>query len=505
MDKTTLPIKYFLYARKSSESDDRQVASIDSQVEELKKVAEKEKLEIVDIISESQSAKDVGRPLFNQMIKRIDAGEANGIICWKLDRLARNAADAGNIILMLQKGTIKHIQTHEKSYYPTDNVMLMYFEFGIADQFIRDLRENTKRGLKSKAIRGWYPEGAPLGYIYNPLKQKGEKEIMNDPERFDTIKKAWGLMLTGNYHPTEILNIATKKWGLTNKKGKPIARSTMYYIFSNPFYYGTFEYPKQSGNWYKGLHEPMITEQEFLRVQTILKRPVLTKPQIHDFPFRGFIRCGECGSMITAEEKDKTQKNGNKHHYVYYHCTKKKNPSCSQQFIKAEDLETQIDELLEQIEITESFHEWALQQLDKYIKQENIGRSSILDNQQKSYNKCLEEIDGTIGMRARGELNEENYKRRMDELTKQKGILYELLQDSDHNVEQQIQIASKWFNFARDAKTTFDKGDSETKHCMKEMSKEVKKINTKVRTSKKIVNKKTLRGLYSQSPILLRG
>lgn len=531
MDKTISTIKYFLYARKSSESEDRQVASIDSQIEELKTMIKKENLKIVDIISESRSAKEPGRPFFNKMVERIYAGEANGIICWKLDRLARNPVDGGNINWMLQNGNIQHIKTHERSYYPTDNVLLMSFEFGMANQFIRDLRENTKRGLKTKAERGWYPEGTPLGYTHNPLKKKGEKEIINDEERFNTVKRAWDLMLTGNYNPTKIVQIATKEWGLTNKKGKPISRSTMYYIFSNPFYYGTFEYPKHSGNWHNGLHDPMITEEEFIRVQTILKRKILFKQKTHEFPFRGPISCGECGAAITAEEKIKKQKNGNIHHYVYYHCTKRKNPNCSQKPIETNKLEIQIVKLLQQIEIPESFHEWALRQLDEYVKQNGSERNQILVNQQKSYNKCLEEIDGIIGMRARGELDEENYKRKMTELTEQKVKLHELLQDTDHNVEQGIKNANKWFDFAKTAKVSFENGDIETKQqiltalgsnlslkdqkinveltkpliFISEMSKEVTKINNNVRTSKKVVNKRTLEDLYSQSPILLRG
>ncbi len=213
-------IKYFLYARKSSEAEDRQVASIDSQINELTKIARRDNLEIVAILSESQSAKAPGRPVFNKMIDRIHKGEAQGIICWKLDRLARNPVDGGSINWMLQQGIIKHIKTYERSYYPTDNVLMMSVEFGMANQFIRDLSQNTKRGLRAKAERGWYPTFATLGYMHNPLKRKGEKEIIKDPERFDLVRKMFDLMLTGNYTPPKILEIATNEWGLRSRFGK---------------------------------------------------------------------------------------------------------------------------------------------------------------------------------------------------------------------------------------------------------------------------------------------
>ena len=265
-------IRYIIYCRKSSEAEDRQVLSIESQISELKKLAEKLNFPVVDIFTESQSAKSPGRPLFNEMIKKINQGKAEGIICWKLDRLARNPLDGGQIIWMLQKAIIKHIQTFDRGYYPEDNVLLMSVEFGMANQYVLDLSKNVKRGLKTKAERGWYPAPAPLGYLNDKTKERGKREIVKDPERFELVKKMWELMLTGNYTPPKIAAIANNEWGFRTPKGKPLLRSTIYRLFTNPFYYGWFEYPVRSGNWYKGSHEPMITQEEFDRVQILLGR-----------------------------------------------------------------------------------------------------------------------------------------------------------------------------------------------------------------------------------------
>jgi len=525
-------IKYILYARKSSESEDRQVASIESQVGVLKDLAQKEGLEILEILTESQSAKEPGRPIFNKMIEKISTGEAQGIICWKLDRLARNPLNGGTISWMLQKGIIKHIQTYERSYYPTDNVLMMSVEFGMANQFIRDLSENTKRGLRTKAKNGWYPDHAPLGYTHNPLKKKGEKEIIKDPERFDLVRKMWDLMLTGNYTPQQIWKIANQEWKLKNEHNQLISRSNVYLMFRNPFYYGKFEYPKNSGNWYEGQHEPMIAKEEFIRVQNILNKPIIRSNfKQHYFPFRGLIRCGECGAVITAEEKIKKQKNGNIHRYIYYHCTKRKNPNCSQKCIEYKELLQRIEGILSQIEIPATFHEWALKELEKETKQESEDRNKILNDLQNSYQQCLNEIDGVIGMRARRELDEEDYKRKMSELSEKKNKLYELIQDTNRRVESQIENATKLLDFAKNVMSAFKNGGPETKQqilmnlgsnlylkdkklsielakpfvYMKEISAEVKQINENVRTSKNIENKRTLSDLYSQSPILLRG
>ena len=168
-------MKYFIYARKSSEAEDRQVASIDSQLSELEKIASERGLNVVEVFSESKSAKAPGRPIFNEMMARIANGEANGILCWKLDRLARNFVDGGLIIESIQSGVIEHIQTHGRGYYPTDNVLMMSVEFGVAKQFVKDLSENTKRGFKQKAESGWMPTIAPLGYVNEKYAEQGKK------------------------------------------------------------------------------------------------------------------------------------------------------------------------------------------------------------------------------------------------------------------------------------------------------------------------------------------
>ena len=160
---------------KANRKTERANAALESQRHELTDLAEKLDLPITDILTESKSAKAPGRKAFTDMLQRIYKGQANGIICWKLDRLARNPIDGGQISWMLQQGIIRHIQTPERSYYPEDNVLLMNVEFGMANQFLRDLSKNTKRGLKAKVEKGWLPGVAPLGYLNNRYKAKVKK------------------------------------------------------------------------------------------------------------------------------------------------------------------------------------------------------------------------------------------------------------------------------------------------------------------------------------------
>lgn len=453
--------KYFIYARKSSESEDRQMASIDDQINELKKLAKDNSLNVVDILFESKSAKNPAeRVVFTKMLARIHAGEAQGIICWKLNRLARNPVDGGNISWMLQQGTIQHIQTYGRSYYPTDNVLMMAVELGMANQFIRDLSTDTKRGLRAKAERGWCPSYATLGYMHNRFKIKGEKEIINDPDRFQLVRNMWDMMLTGRYSPNKIWETARDEWKLTSRVGNKIARNTVYRIFNDPFYYGEYEYPKGSGHWITGNHIPMITKEEFDLVQVLLGNRSTQRPKTHNFAFRGPIVCGECGALITAEAKTKNQKNGNVHNYIYYHCTKRKNPDCSQGCIEETELQKQISTKLTEIELPGDFCEWALDVLKSNNVTEAESRTEMVNSQRIAYDKILKKLDNLVEMRANGDITSDEFSKSKALFSEEKHRVEMLMNETSLRANDWLDRAEKYINFARDAKGIFDNTDS---------------------------------------------
>jgi site-specific DNA recombinase len=202
------PVRYFLYARKSSENEDKQVASVPSQIEELKKLAQEMSLNIIEIFTEEKSAKAPGRPVFSQMIADIHKGGAEGILCWKLDRLARNPIDGGTISWMLQQSVIRHIQTFQRGYHPTDNVLMMNLEFGMANQFVIDLSANTKRGQRSKIQDGWLPHKPPIGYVNNYYNQPDKPPIYPEPYSFPFMKKLWGILLEKRCTLDKLFDIA---------------------------------------------------------------------------------------------------------------------------------------------------------------------------------------------------------------------------------------------------------------------------------------------------------
>ncbi|MDP3697156.1 MAG: recombinase family protein [Candidatus Taylorbacteria bacterium] len=477
MQKDNEKIKYFLYCRKSTEDKERQLLSLESQEEVMRKIAEQNGWKIVKTFHESKSAKAPDkRVFFAEMMIRIKNGEANGIICWELSRLARNPDEAGKIMGMLQRGEIKHIKTYSKDYYSDDNAVISSVEFGMANQYSRDVGKGVKRGIDKKAAMGWRPGFATLGYLNTKTNLKGEQKILNDPERFHLVKQTFQLMLTGNYTVPRLWKLANDDLGLTVRKTKkmPVRKlhlSEMYKILSNPFYYGWYEWTKRSGNWIKGNHEPMIIETEFDRIQFLLGRKGKPRPQTHKFAFTGLMKC-PCGAGITAEEKFKRQKNGNIHRYIYYHCTRKISPDCTEKSVELKDLEKQIDTILADLNISPKFQEWAIKYLHEIRTEEAQSQEVSFMAKQRRLEAVIKQLDNLVLLytspeNADGQLiSSDELKNNKSKLLKEKSALEEELNFQGKEIEEWVELTEKTFNFARYARAWFTNGDMDTKRAI---------------------------------------
>src|SRR3989344_5653599 len=189
-------IKYFVYCRKSTDEADRQILSIEAQIAELKEFAKRENLEIVDCFTEAKTAKKPGREKFEQMLKLIEKGEANGILSWHADRLARNSVDGGKIIYLLDTGKLQSLKFPTLWFENTpQGKFMLSIAFGQSKYYIDNLSENVKRGIRQKLRNGVYPNKAPIGYLNEPRK----RSIEVDPKTARLVRKAFQLFATGKY------------------------------------------------------------------------------------------------------------------------------------------------------------------------------------------------------------------------------------------------------------------------------------------------------------------
>jgi len=321
-------VKYCLYARKSSESDERQTMSIDSQIKEMKTLAKRDKLEIIDTYKESHSAKISGsRPVFNKLLLDINQAKFNGILTWAPDRLSRNAGDLGMLVDLMDKGKLTQIKTFSQNFSNTPNEKFLLMILCSQAKLENDQKGiNVKRGIRAKCEMGWRPGPCPVGFVNRSFA--GKKDIAIDPDRGHFVTQMFEKVIEGKS------GRQIKKWadeaGFNNKSGKPLTLSQIYKMLADPFYHGEFEYPVGSGIWYKGSHPPLITKNIFNEARKKLVVPPKSKWGSRNVLFRNTFKCASCRATITGEEKFRKRKRQDPKRHVYYQCSKARNRQCKE-------------------------------------------------------------------------------------------------------------------------------------------------------------------------------
>jgi DNA invertase Pin-like site-specific DNA recombinase len=418
--------RYFTYCRKSTEDEDHQVLSIESQRHELERYAERENLTIVRVLEEARSAKSPGRPIFNDLVRRVERGEADGILAWHPDRLARNALDGGMIIHLVDTGKLTSLRFPTYTFENTSQGKFMLaIVFGQSKYYVDSLSENVRRGNRAKRERGWLPSCAPIGYL-NGRSPTGEKIIAADPDRFPIIRYLWQLMLSGAYSVAELHRIAAHQLGLRTLQrkrigGSPLSVSGLYRVLSNPFYAGQIAYGDQ---WFSGKHEPMVTVPQFEEVQRLLGKPNRARPRNHVFAYTGLLRCGFCGGSVTAEKK--VNRHGS--HYTYYHCIRKKpGVPCVEKAIEERQLEDQLVEFLWRISINRKERDEAIAIIDRERAQERRMGADPRKDAERAFERSKKELDALTRLRYRDLIEDEEFTRQRSELMREQASLRQRL------------------------------------------------------------------------------
>ena len=421
-------MRYFVYCRKSTEDEDHQVLSIESQTSELAKYSARDKLSVVTRLEESRSARTPGRPVFDDMLRRIERGEAQGIIAWHPDRLARNALDGGRIIHLLDTGKLQDLRFPTYTFENTSQGKFMLaIMFGQSKYYVDSLSENVRRGNRTKREKGWYPAYSPIGYL-NARSELGEKIVVADPERFPLIKTIWELFLTGAYSVPQLTVIARDRLGLRTRRhrktgGKPLGRTGVYTILCRPFYAGYIVY---NGQWHPARHPALITLEQFEKAQALLRRDTRSHPKRHLFGYAGLLRCGNCNGSVTAEE----HYNRYGYHYVYYHCTHKSRAvACGEKSAREDNLDEQFMEFLDTIYLSEDKLKAALKMLNDQTEKETA--EAVKLSLEKAINTCRKSLDNLTRLRVQEMITDEEFMRQRTELTQEQEKLKQRLDRVD--------------------------------------------------------------------------
>ena len=403
-----LTMRYFLYARKSTDEPDRQILSIEAQLAELRDYAQKNGLPIVREFIESKTAKEPGRELFNDMVAQMEQGAAQGIVAWHPDRLARNSIDGGRIIYLVDIGKITALKFPTFWFDPTpQGKFMLSIAFGQSKYYVDNLSENVHRGLRQKLRNGTWPGRAPLGYI-NDL---GTKTILPDKDRVEFVRKTFELYASGNYSLAE-LRRTMNAVGLKGPRQRgALSISNYQYVLQNPIYYGLMRF---RGELYEGKHKPLITKALFDQCQEMFKRKSKPQPRkgktMKPFVYRGAFRCASCGCFITTE----TQKGHN-----YLHCTKRKQP-CSEPFVREEEVDKQVRGLLKGVSLPPALAAEALDNVNKEELEAAQAGERAAQNLRDKLVILTDQLGQLLDLVLQGSINQSEYVAKKAQLVNEK-------------------------------------------------------------------------------------
>ncbi len=372
----TISLKYCLYARKSSEAEERQALSVDSQIKEMLSIGQRENLNIVDMYRESHSAKDCGqRPVFNQLLGDIKSGKFNAILVWHPDRLSRNAGDLGAVVDLLDQKLLVEIRTYSQRFTNNPNEKFLLMILGSQAKLENDNKSvNVKRGLRNRVETGLWPSVAPTGYLNHPDRTM-KCHVIPDPQRSHIIKMIFEKSAYERYSGRKLFRWLKQDVQFKTKNNKFLSLSNILTILRNHFYCGLIEYPRKSGKWYSGRHEPLITQELFKKVQERLDFYKQDTRENREFAFTRVMKCGLCGSGISAQEKYKNLANGGVATYIYYGCTKYHDKHCKNLYLREDNLIEQLIEIVDKIDLNMI---GVKQKIEKEIERVSQFRNNVL-------------------------------------------------------------------------------------------------------------------------------
>lgn len=465
-------IKYFIYCRKSSEDEDRQILSIPAQIRELKEYAEKNDLEVAGLFQEERSAYKVGRPEFSKMMEQISMGLANGLIVWNANRISRNTKDGGAVIYAMDTGEIVEIRTPSRTYKNTpEDKFFLQIEFGVAKKSSDDNSRDTARGLRQKIENKQPPMKAPIGYLnidkdgkivgrqYDLQKQilleQGGRELNKssweiDPILAPLVKKIFIEADNGCYNIEQIFK-------MSREQGLKIKRSQVYRLLQNPAYCGGIFLYK--GKLQEGNHEGIISKELWDRVQIKLNGHAKPRKQIWKWAYAGgLVKCGECGYSIVFYTKVKPS--GKK--YTYVSCSKR-GGECNQKTLSMSEFEKQLNGLVSDIYIDERVLNLSFKLLKLRYGQQIETQNEMRKKWQKETIIIEQKLKRLLDLRLDGEIDEEQFSAKKSELIALKRDYNEKLKDADGNTEGYLDRAEEFFKTANIAKEILQNGTIEQK------------------------------------------
>ncbi|MCG3195722.1 MAG: hypothetical protein GHCLOJNM_00189 [bacterium] len=444
---------YAGYIRVSTAKQGEKGVSLQEQRSAIEGYAVRNNLAVSEWFEERETAAKRGRPVFNEMLTLLRRRRLDGVVIHKIDRSARNLKDWADIGDLIDSGVEIHFAGDALDLNTRGGRLSADIQAVVAADFIRNLREETRKGMYGRLKQGLYPLAAPLGYLDGG---KGKpKEI--DPARARLVRYLFERYATGS-HSLDTLVVEARRIGLTNRRGEPLKRSALSLILKNPFYIGVLRMGP-GGEVYQGVHQPLISRRLFETVQEILAGRVRHVTFAHPFLFRGLLTCGVCGRLLTGEL--------HKGH-VYYRCH---NRSCVERAsAREEEVEKSVRGLLAQVQPTDAEMEVILKLIAHLRAEWNEERDKRRDQLRLQLGQAKIRLDRLIDSHLEGLLEDGVFCRKKATILSEINRLEEDLAALKDDSASSIAKLEKCFELAKTALLTYESGNSDEKRRLVEIA-----------------------------------
>lgn len=443
--------RYFSYIRVSTLRQGQQGTSLDEQRAAIRHYALRWNLPIVEEFEEKETAAKLGRPIFNQMLKALKQGRADGVIIHKIDRSARNLKDWANLGELLDQGSEVHFANESLDLHSRGGRLSADIQAVVAADYIRNLREETRKGFYGRLKQGLYPRPAPVGYV--DCGKGLPKEV--DPVQGPLVKRAFELYATGQWG----LDALVKKLyalGLRNKKGQKVTRNGLSKMLHNLFYVGVVKIQTQD-EVYAGQHTPLISQSLFNQVQAVLQGKHIKIKRRHLMLFRRLLVCAECQQKLIGE----VQKG-----HTYYRCHTK---NCPQKSIREEEVETSLLQIIKGLRFTQPENE----RIRGYIKNQYQQATEFKEAQASSLKLQLEQIQARLSKMVdayiEGVVDKETYLSKKNLLVLEENAAKRLLENLDGNEYALIRRVERIIELVNNAYASYQSANVEQRREMVEI------------------------------------
>jgi site-specific DNA recombinase len=428
-----MPKGYFSYIRVSTVRQGLTGTSLVEQRDAIERYAARWGLPILKEFEEKETAARKGRPVFSRMLEGLKHGEAAGVIIHKIDRSARNLRDWAELQELVDVGIEIHFANENLDLYSRGGRLSADIQAVVAADYVRNLREEVKKGIYGRIRQGIYPMPAPVGYVNKGKAAPKEP----DPVQAPLVRQAFTFYATGRW-PLGALVPRMYELGLRNRGGGKVTKNTLNKMLRNPFYVGVIRIHSR-GELFGGKHQPIIPKLLFDRVQSVLDGKRVEQRLKHFFLFRRMLRCEGCGKTLIGE----TQKG-----YNYYRCQTK---GCPQKTIREEAVELPLRDLLREMKFSPREQAYLRQRVKRDYGMITTRREELTRAQTLQVEQLRSRLSKLADAYIDGVLDKETYLTKKNELVleeKAAGERLERLEKIEHEVLRKVENFLELINSA---------------------------------------------------------